>query len=212
MDVRIGNQKSRAMTAFEVMVVVVCVLILAAVILPTLTQPRRPRGINCVSNLKQINLAFRIWEGDNGNQYPMAVSVTNGGAMETMAAGNLAVCLQCASNEMSTTKILVCPADSDRTFATNWNELNSLHVSYFISADASEDHPETVLDGDDNFLISGKPVRSGLFELMSNSPVAWSGMRHRHVGNLGFADGSVQEESQSGLQQAFLATNRIVIP
>ena len=216
MKVRIENRRQRAMTAFEVMAVVACILLLAAMVLPILTQPRRPRGINCVSNLKQVDLAFRIWEGDNGNLYPMAVSITNGGAMETMETGNLTACLQCASNEMSSTKIFVCPGDPDRTFATNWNELNSLHVSYFISADASEDHPEMVLDGDDNFLLSGKPVKSGLLELSSNSPVAWSGKRHRYCGNLGFADGSVQQESQGDLQQAIQGTgrakNRIVIP
>jgi hypothetical protein len=41
--------------------------------------------IRCVNDLKQVGIAFRLWEGDNNDKYPMAVSVTNGGAMELIA-------------------------------------------------------------------------------------------------------------------------------
>lgn len=206
------------MTVFEVLVVVACLLILAAILLAMLEPPRRhgPR-INCVSNIKQVNLAFRIWEGDNNNLYPMGVSVSNGGALELIETGNVAGVFQVMSNELSTPKILVCPVDVERTSATNWTELNASHISYFIGVDVTnEENPQMVLDGDDNLLIGGKPVKSGLLEFSSNSPVAWSETRHRYVGNLGLADGSVQEDSQNGMQQAFQqagpATNRIAIP
>ena len=43
---------------------------------------RRVSRISCWSNLRQVNIAFQIWAEDNKNRYPMAVSVTNGGAME----------------------------------------------------------------------------------------------------------------------------------
>ena len=207
------------MTVFEVMVIVACLFILAAILLSPLVNdtPQRAVRINCVSNLKQVNLAFRIWEGDNNNQYPTGILVTNGGAMEMIETGNVAGVFQVMSNELGTSKLLVCPADQERTFATNWNELNASHISYFVNPDVTnEDYPQMVLDGDDNFINAGKPIKSGLLEFSSNSPVVWSGTRHKYVGNLGFADGSVQEDSQSGLQQAFqqagLATNRIAIP
>jgi hypothetical protein len=147
----------------------------------------------------------------------MAVSVTNGGGMELIQAGNLAGCLQLASNELSTTKILICPADSDRTFATNWNVLNGSHISYFFGVDVSnESNPNVVLDGDDNLIVGGLPLKSGIGDLSSNSPVSWSEARHRHVGNIGMADGSIRQVSSLGLQEALqgtgLATNRIAIP
>jgi hypothetical protein len=169
-------------------------------------------------NLKQINAAFRLWESDHNDQYPMSVSVTNGGAMELIETGNVAAVFQVMSNELSTTKILVCPSDPGRTFATNWSDLNSSHLSYFVSADASEEYPQMLLDGDDDFVVAGKPVKSGLSKLSSNSTVAWSGTRHGPVGNIGLADGSVQAESSSGLETAFqwswngVRTNRVVIP
>lgn len=162
----------------------------------------------------------------------MAVSVTNGGGMELIKTGNLVSCFQATSNEMSTTKILVCPDDPNRTYATNWNDFDSSHVSYFLSADVSnEDNPNMVLDGDDNLKFNGSPVKSGLLNLSSNSLVAWTPGRHSDTfrshfwsfpktiywGNIGMADGSVSlGQSSTDLQQLFkrtgLATNRIVIP
>jgi type II secretory pathway pseudopilin PulG len=217
MKPQMGKQRRRAMTFFEVLFIVACLVIVVALLLPVLAGAKRAtQRISCVSNLKQINLAFRIWEGDN-NRYPMAVSVTNGGAMESIEIGNLVSCFQVASNVMSTTKILVCPNDTARTFATNWNDLNRSHISYFIGADVSNAaNPEMVLDGDDNLAMAGKRLTSGLVAISSNSPVSWFGRRHGDCGYLGFVDGGVWEESHSRLQQAFqstgLATNRIVIP
>jgi len=221
MKLSFSNQKSSAITFVEVLVVVACLLVLALLILMFLPMDpaRRPRAarIECVSNLKQINLAFRIWEGDNGNQYPMAVSVTNGGGREFIEKGDLAAFLQVASNELGSTKILVCPADPKRTFATNWNDLDGSNISYFFGADVrNEDNTNLVLEGGDNLIVSGAAVKSGMLELSSNAPVSWSGTRHKFCGNIGFADGTVVEGSSNGLEAAFqgtgLANNRIVIP
>jgi prepilin-type processing-associated H-X9-DG protein len=217
MKLNFSERKNRATTFFEALVVLACLLILAAVFLPALTHARVSQKLSCSSNLKQVNLAFRIWEGDNANQYPMSVSVTNGGAMELIEAGNVAGCFELASNEMSTTKIFVCPDDPNRTFATNFKDLNGSHISYFLSADvSSEENPQMVLDGDDNIAISGKPRPSGLVDISSNVLVSWFGTRHGGCGNIGFADGSVDEQSSNGLQQEFqdngLATNRIAFP
>lgn len=217
MRLRTRNPRSSAMTIFEVLVVIVCLLFLAWVLLPTFGRAKIHSGPNCVSNLRQINIALQIFEEDNGNQYPMSVSVTDGGGKELIQAGDVAGCFQIASNEMSTVKIFVCPNDSARTFATNWNGLNGSHISYFLSADASNHlDPTIVLDGDDNVVVGGVPVASGLVNLSSNAPESWSGTRHRFCGNIGLADGSVSQTTSNGLQQAFrgtgLATNRIVIP
>jgi hypothetical protein len=237
MKTQIQNRRGRAFGLLDVLVIIALLVILGILafllLLPVLIGgAKRPtQRINCASNLRQIGLAFRIWEGDNNNQYPMAVSVTNGGGMELIETGNPIACLQCASNEMSTTKILVCPADSGRTFATNWNELDGSHISYFLNMDASNGADlGCILAGDDNIAINGSPVKSGLWDVSSNALIGWAPGRHGSVyrphfwsspktngfGNFVFADGSIRQGYSMGLQQAFqgtgLATNRIAIP
>jgi prepilin-type processing-associated H-X9-DG protein len=69
-----------------------------------------------------------------------------------------------------------------------------------------------LLLGDDNFEIGGVPVKSGLLELSMNTPISWTAARHKFVGNIGLADGSVQQVTQDGLRSAFVVSNRLAIP
>ena len=163
----------------------------------------------------------------------MGVSVTNGGAMELIATGNVAGCFQVISNELSTTKILICPADTNHEFAANFDVLDNSHISYFVSADVTNENEEelmTFLDGDDNFERSGFPVKSGLINVSSNTPIAWTPGRHNQVyrehfwsipekdyfGTIGVADGSVEKYETWQLQKHFQyiepGTNRLAIP
>jgi competence protein ComGC len=218
MKPRFSNQRNYALTLTEVLVVIAVLAVFVAIFLPALTPAKHHGGLNCVSNLKQVGLAYRLWEGDNNDKYPMFVSVTNGGAMEAIATGNVAACFQVMSNELSTPKILVCPEDADRIAATNFTtDFNNSKISYFVSLDVTNEiNPQMILCGDDNFEIGGVPVKSGLLELSTNAPVSWTSARHHFAGNIGLADGSVQQVTTKGLQSAFqqagLATNRLAIP
>jgi hypothetical protein len=231
MKPRFSNQPNAALMLTEAVVVMALIAVLTAVLLPALLhQSGRAQRIPCVNNLKQVGIAFRLWEGDHNGKYPMAVSVTNGGAMELVATGNVAACFQVMSNEVNTPKILLCPEDTRRVLATNWSILNNSNISYFVGLDVTnETNPQMFLSGDDNFAIGGDPVKSGLLELPTNTPIAWSSGRHvspnahfwttaryGFAGNIGLADGSVQQLTTDGLRQALqqtgVATNRLIIP
>jgi type II secretory pathway pseudopilin PulG len=220
MKPRLSTRHETAMTLFEVGVVVAVLLILLAVLLPTLLQNPRSRKapkINCMNNLKQIGLGYRIWEGDNGNIYPMGVSVTNGGSFEMVTTGNVIQSFLVMSNELSTPKILYCPADADRAWVASFSGISNSNISYLVGADTTNElNPQMILSGDCNFEIAGKPVRPGLLPLRTNAPVAWDSNRHIHSGNLGLGDGSVQSTTSSGMRNYFVATgsatNRLAIP
>jgi prepilin-type processing-associated H-X9-DG protein len=227
MKLRFSNQRSRALTRTDVLMVIVVVAVVAAWFLTALrvTDPHLHRSpeMYCVSNLKQIGIAFRIWEGDNGDKYPMAVSVTNGGAMELVATGNVAACFQVMSNELSTPKILRCPGDTHRAYAANFSTgFSGANISYFLNPDAVETYPQMILDGDDNLLVDGKPVQPGILNLQPNQTITWTKDRHHGEGNIGMADGHVEQPAGKGLNSAVVsstsgvptnnAANRWLIP
>ena len=229
---RILKQK-KAFTLIELLVVIAIIAILAALLLPALAAAKRKaQRISCVSNLKQDGLAFRLWEGDNGDKYPMAVSTTANGAMEKVYSNQvlpanvtygLTNIYTTMSNELSTPKIIYCPSDSYRNPQTNFAFLtaNNANMSYFICGDAAEAYPQMVMTGDRNIgtATTQSIPATGLTNasIANNSQSQWSSTSwwawtpadlHLRVGNLGMADGSVQQTTVATLQQALTtATN-----
>ncbi len=218
MKPRLSNKRNSGMTLFEVGVVIAVVMLLAIVLLPRLVTPNvHYRMVNCSNNLKQIDLAYRIWEGDNGDVYPMGISVTNGGSMEMVATGNVVQTFLVMSNELSTPKLLYCPEDKAHAETNMFAGLVNSNISYYVGVDVTNDmNPQMIISGDSNFENAGVPVKSGLWQFWTNDPVNWSATRHAGVGYIGLADGSVQEATTSYLrqmvQQTGLATNRFAIP
>ena len=206
------TSRARAFTVIELLIVIACLGVLSALFLPAL-QRRSHCGlrINCTNNLKGIGLAFRTWALDNSGKYPMQVSITNGGAMEWVERGIASVHFQVMSNELSTPKVLLCPADVGRTSASSFQTFNNSHLSYFVGAEAENTNPQGLLSGDANLLIGGVAVKSGLLELGTNQSVGWSSTRHVLQGNVALADGSVQGFASTRLG-ALLSTNRLLMP
>ncbi len=223
MKPRCSERRNQALTLVEVLAIIAIVILLIAITLTRLATPEHSDRIRCVNNLKETGLAFKIWAGDHGDKYPMDVSVTNGGTMEIFSQGSpfqsqvFHLNYLVMSNELNTPRLLYCPADTNGFMATDFvRGFNNQNVSYFVGVDANETNPQMMLLGDDNFEIGGVPVESGLLQISTNTPIAWSAARHGRAGNVAFTDGSVQQLTTSGLQQVFqnagTATNRIAIP
>lgn len=206
------------MTLLELLVVLVVLTLLAVVILPTVMQPRPAYRIRCVNNLKQTGLAFRIWEGGNdGTNYPMTTSRTNGGSMEFMSGPNAFRTFQVMSNELYTPKVLICPTETDRArfLATNFTSFCNSNISYFVAVGANETNPAMLLSGDHN-ITDGTSLKNGLLGLTTNRPARWTAEVHNKCGNICMADGSVQMFNNTNLPTAiadtYMATNLLLKP
>lgn len=169
-----NNLKSkRAFTLVELLVVLAIMAVLAAVLLPWLVaNGRMSQRIDCVNNLKEVGLAFRVWEGDNSDKFPMAISTASGGTEEnTWSAQNSGIIttpanfgtpsaiqyywlttFEVMSNELSTPKILACPSDAGKNALNTWTNGASLiaATSYFVCGNAADNYPQMILSGDRN--------------------------------------------------------------
>jgi type II secretory pathway pseudopilin PulG len=201
MNFTADHSAKRGFTLVALLVIIAVLAILAAMLLPALASAHnKARRINCVNNLKQCGLAFRIWEGDNGDKYPMDVSTDKGGTMEYTDGANTFRHFQVMSNELSTPKILICPADT-RVVTDRFIRLSNQNVSYFVGLEANEEFPQRFLEGDRNLTADTAP-ENGILKLVPGQRVSWTETIHVNQGNLGLSDGSVQQYSNAGLQNA----------
>jgi prepilin-type processing-associated H-X9-DG protein len=211
------TESARAFTVTELLITVACLALLALILLPALARSKAQSSrIYCTSYMKQIGLSFRCWAIDNNDRLPMQVSVTNGGTMELAASGLAFPHFQVMSNELSTPKILFCPNDKNRIWATNFtSDLTDKKLSYFVNIDSVLGDGSSLLSGDRN-ITNRLSAGSRLVNLTKGSTIAWTKELHSEQGNLGFGDGSVQglgnRRVSTVLQIPDGVTNRLAVP
>lgn len=184
---------------------------------------REPR-IDCVNQLKQIGLAYRIWSNDHEDRFPWQVPISQGGLVpepEQIGTnfGEFVHAFLAISNELTVPKILVCTKDT-KTRATGFEVNASIpfaglglrtsvsNVTYLLGWDADETKPQTILSGDPNCVeglsdAEGTAGVSGQVKRLAagKSQVKWNGYLHSGMGNIALADGSVQSMNSTLLSQ-----------
>ena len=206
MNSQINRRRCGGFSLLEVIVVVATVLVLLAVVPYFAARGnRRISRVGCVTNLKQVGLAARMWSNDNSDRFPWQVSTNQGGTMEFAASPEVFRHFRVMSNELNSPRILFCPNDRERLRAdTFFQTLANSNVSYFVGLDANETRPQSILTGDRN--IMGGVTNGALLSFRSNDVPGWASSIHTNQGNLALGDGSVQQLADQALARRFQTT------
>jgi hypothetical protein len=204
-----------AFTAKELIFVIAALVILACLWIPARVRERqKSERITCVSNLKCIGVATRVWSPDSSDALPAQRSKVAGGWRDYLERTNGAqyylTNFVLMENELGhDTKLLVCPSDN-RTPASSFKSLRNTNISYFLGQDANENYPLSILNGDRNLAPGLTPEDDYGFSstngqgndvwLKTNEPVCWSLKMHsagntNGAGNILMGDGSAQQMS-----------------
>jgi type II secretory pathway pseudopilin PulG len=206
------------MTKVEVVVVigVIAAFVLLAVMMPNLNARVRAKveRVRCVDNLKHIGLAFRISASANGDHFPAELMLSNGVEIASIETLNI---FESLKMELSTPKILWCPAEKVKKGAETFTGFSAKNISYFASLTArSTSGPRTFLAGDRHLATNGIAIGAGLFGLTTNGALTWSKELDPDHGNILKGDGSVHQFNNATLESAVrnqeVATNWLVFP
>jgi prepilin-type N-terminal cleavage/methylation domain-containing protein len=118
-------------TLIELLVVIAIIAILAALLLPAFSGGKRSaQSVACLSNLRQIGIAFQLYIEENGNRLPVCAQLPS-------TDTNLPAITVTLEPHLKNKRVFECPADR-KLFPV---ENTSYEWNHFLNG-ASYDRPE----------------------------------------------------------------------
>ncbi len=111
-------------TLIELLVVIAIIAILAAMLLPALNQAReRARSSSCISNCRQMGMAFNLYANDNGGLLYYQGRIGTG----TLSWAAIILSMDTTNSlKYVDNKVAICPSDPNGKTGNNWFGINGI--------------------------------------------------------------------------------------
>jgi prepilin-type N-terminal cleavage/methylation domain-containing protein len=206
----------RGFTLIELLVVIAIITVLAALLLPALARAKEQgRRAKCISNLKQITTAAKLFSLDHDGRLPWhSLPADDGtyGANAAFAYKNFST----LSNDLEEPQVLACPSDSGTSkIASTWKELfqpafQNNALSFFIGFDGYQELPIAIIAGDRNITggisdtcgtVAPIPGVAAREYTSGNTSIKWTTATHGSSGDIALSDGSVHRTNKRQVQE-----------
>lgn len=121
-------RSNRGFTLIELLVVIAIIAILAAILFPVFAQAReKARATSCLSNVKQMGTAVKMYQQDYDEMFPFAANLESGFADTDKWYGTVKL-----QPYMKSAQILFCPSMSKfKQYNTLCTYSYNIHLGYF---------------------------------------------------------------------------------